>query len=283
MAAARSFTLKWNASLALPALSDSDTDLSLCSAMAQLSRACCRVWAISGTFTAFRSFLSTTIKVPSRPPALRLASFIPEGLRIKNRGRWPRWFSALSAALGIEMLLDALPALVVIALQLLGFQRLLGGPDHGTGLEHEGHGVGDVQGFGGVAHHRLLVACGVGAVTAHAVVQRCAARYEAAGLAPFLGVVDAGDEAHELRGHVAVEPGGTEGVLRHQPAGREDHEVHVGGARRIAGRGQHCEDGWVWVIVADGADGIEAPEVVLVGRVVAVPADDVERRVVHLR
>src|SRR5579863_7459973 len=264
MAAARSFTLKWNASLALPALSDSDTDLSLCSAMAQLSRACCRVWAISGTFTAYWSFLSTTIKVPSRPPALRLARFIPEGLRIKNRGRWPRWFSAFSAALGIEMLLDALPALVVIALQFLGLQRLLRGSDHGTGLEHEGHGVGDVQGFGGVARHRLLVACGVGAVTAHAVVQTRAARYEAAGLAALFRVVHAGDEAHELRGHVAVEPGRTEGVLRHQPAGREDHEVQVGGAGGVAEGGQHREDGGIRVVVADGADGVEAGEVELV-------------------
>ena len=36
------------------------------------------------------------------------------------------------------------------------------------------------------------------------------------------------------------------------------------------------------MIEQDGADRREAPQVVLVGRVVAVPGDDVERRVVEL-
>ena len=63
-------------------------------------------------------------------------------------------------------------------------------------------------------------------MAAHAVVQRRAARHEAFGL----GIVGAMHQAHELAGDVAVEPRRTEGVLRHQPARREDREVHVAGA-----------------------------------------------------
>ena len=53
-----------------------------------------------------------------------------------------------------------------------------------------------------------------------------------------------------------------------------------GGVRR---RGQHSEDRRVGMIEADRVDDVEAREVVLVRRVVAVPGDDVERRMVDLR
>ncbi len=48
----------------------------------------------------------------------------------------------------------------------------------------------------------------------------------------------------------------------------------------LAGRGQHGEDRRVGMVEAHRADGVEAREIVFVGRVVAVPGDDVERRVV---
>ena len=57
-------------------------------------------------------------------------------------------------------------------------------------------------------------------------------------------------------------------------------DVH---ARRVARRLQHEEDRRIRMVVADRADRVEAREVVLVRHVVAVPRDDVERRVVDAR
>ena len=51
-------------------------------------------------------------------------------------------------------------------------------------------------------------------------------------------------------------------------------------AGRVARRLQHEEDRRIGMVEADRADRVEAREVVLVRRVVAVPRDDVERRVV---
>ena len=52
--------------------------------------------------------------------------------------------------------------------------------------------------------------------------------------------------------------------------------------RRLARRGQHGEDRRVRMVEADRADRVEAREIVFVGRVIAVPGDDVERRMVEL-
>ena len=49
------------------------------------------------------------------------------------------------------------------------------------------------------------------------------------------------------------------------------------------GRGQHGVDGRVGVVEGDGVDAVEARQVVLVRRVVAVPGDHVERRVIDER
>ncbi len=54
-------------------------------------------------------------------------------------------------------------------------------------------------------------------------------------------------------------------------------------ARRVARRLQDEEDRRVGMVVADRADRVEAREIVLVRRVVAVPCDDVERRMVDRR
>ena len=112
-------------------------------------------------------------------------------------------------------------------------------------------------------------------VRQHRVVQRHAAGHEAAA---GLGVVDAVDEPHELAHHVHMVPGRAKRILRHQPAVAEDHEIDVRRAGRLARRGQHGEDAGVGVIVKDRADGREASQVVFVGRVVAVPGHDVQRR-----
>uniref|UniRef100_A0A0N4ZLE2 Glucosamine_iso domain-containing protein n=1 Tax=Parastrongyloides trichosuri TaxID=131310 RepID=A0A0N4ZLE2_PARTI len=173
-------------------------------------------------------------------------------------------------------LLEPGPAVVVIELHQRRLFSPLGRADHRAGLEHEGHRVLD--------HVRLEVRLGrpvpaglVRAVAAHAAVQRGAAGQEAFGL----GVVLAVDQPHELAHDVAVEPRRTEGVLGYHPAGREDDEVAVGGAWRIAGRSEHGEDRRVGMIEADRADGVETAQVVFVRHVVAVPGHHVQRAVVE--
>src|SRR5690606_10378710 len=49
-----------------------------------------------------------------------------------------------------------------------------------------------------------------------------------------------------------------------------------------AWRLQHQEDGWVRVIEADAAQRVEAAQVVFVGRIVAMPGNHVERRMIHV-
>ena len=63
------------------------------------------------------------------------------------------------------------------------------------------------------------------------------------------------------------------------PALRKDHEIDVGGAFLAGWRGEHGEDRRVRVIEQNGADRREGPQVVFVRRVIAVPGDDIERRV----
>ena len=106
------------------------------------------------------------------------------------------------------------------------------------------------------------------------VVQRTTAGHEAF----RLRIVGAMHQAHEFAGDVAMEPRRPEGVLRHQPARREDDEIHVAHALAVAGRMQHQEDRRIGMVVADRTDGVETAKIVLAGRVVAVPGDDVQRR-----
>jgi hypothetical protein len=120
---------------------------------------------------------------------------------------------------------------------------------------------------------------GVGTVAAHAVVQTGSAGDETFGL----GVVFSFDEAHELIHEVAVEPRRPEGVLGDDPAGRKDREVHIGRPMNLAGRSEDGVDRRVRVVEADGVDAVEAGKVILVGSVVAVPGDDVERGMVEVR
>src|SRR5690242_11758772 len=102
----------------------------------QSSSAACSVGAMSVARTPCARSRLTTINVPSRPPSLRVASFMA--------------CPSCSSLRRIEMLLQSLPATLVIALSLRRLQRLLRRMDHVTRLEHEGHGIGDVLGFAGV-------------------------------------------------------------------------------------------------------------------------------------
>ena len=171
------------------------------------------------------------------------------------------------------------PALRVAALQLRQAQRHGGGADDGAGLEHEGHGPVDVLRMAGIGVQRLLEGRGIGAVTAHAIVQRRPARQESFGLR----VVRALDQTHEFTGAVAMKPRRPEGVGHGQPAGRKNDEIDAVHARRVAGRLQDQEDGGVRMVETHGAHGVEGAQIVLVRRIVAVPCDDVQRRMVDGR
>ena len=174
------------------------------------------------------------------------------------------------------MLLQACPAIHVIVLQALvrggEFRHALAQ----ARLEHEGERVGEL--------HRLqfdiagvLEGVGVRTMRQHGVVQADAAGHEAFGL----GVIDAVNEAHEFRHDVAVIPGRPERVFRDTPAFRENHEIDIRGARRLRRRRHHREDRRIGMIEQDRADRREMPQVVFVGIVIAVPGDDIDRRMRH--
>ncbi|CAM2144933.1 hypothetical protein PT2222_160209 [Paraburkholderia tropica] len=176
--------------------------------------------------------------------------------------------------LRIEMFLEALPALVVMRLQLRRFEREARRPDQRAGLEHERHRVADLVRLRRIGVRGFFEGLGVRAVARHAVVQARPARHEALGLR----VVRAVHEAHELARDVAVIPGRTEGVLGREPARRKDHEVDRVDARRVSRRVQHEEDRWIRMVEADRADRIEVAQIIFVRRVIAVPGHHVERR-----
>src|SRR5690348_10817152 len=69
-----------------------------------------------------------------------------------------------------EVLADALPALVIVLLQLRRLQRLPRGADHLARLEHEGHGAADHVGLREIRVRGLLERGRVRAVTAHAKI-----------------------------------------------------------------------------------------------------------------
>src|SRR6185369_5105652 len=51
----------------------------------------------------------------------------------------------------------------------------------------------------------------------------------------------------------------------------------------LAGRSEDSEDRRIGMVEADGVDAVEAVEIVFVRCVVAMPCDDIKRRVIELR
>src|SRR5450830_1078938 len=198
----------------------------------------------------------------------------------RRRGfRSKRYALLLRALLWVEVLLDVHPALIIIFLQRRRSQCMTRRLDDVTCLEHESHRISDLVRLAGIAAARLLKGRAVRTVTGHAIVQT-----GAAGTKAFrLGVVFAMNQAHELTRDIAVEPGWTESMFGGKPARRKDHEVQRIHTRRIALRLQHQEDGWIGMVIADRADGVEVTQIVLVRRVVTVPRHHVQRRMADLR
>src|ERR1700733_5037997 len=145
--------------------------------------------------------------------------------------KWAGMYICASATrLRAEGTGKASPGGVVVVLVVCGLHGLQGGDEHPPALEHEGQRAVDLL-RRQLGRARLGVRLGVRAVRGEDVVQAGTAGHEALGL----GVIDAADQAHELGHDVAVVPGRAEGVLAHQPARREDHEIHVGQAGQLAG------------------------------------------------
>src|SRR6185369_414067 len=180
-----------------------------------------------------------------------------------------------SASVGIEMPFQTLPAFEVFVLEFGGLQCVLGWTANKAGFEHEGKSVAEIARLE-IGLRRFLEALGVGTVAAHAIVQARPAGQEAL----CLRIVFSANQAHELIHEIAMEPRWAEGMLGNHPARRENYEVAIGGARNFRRRSQHGVDGGIRMVEADAINAVEPGQVVLVGRVVAVPGDDIERRMI---
>lgn len=73
-----------------------------------------------------------------------------------------------------------------------------------------------------------------------------------------------------------MKPGWAEGMFGDHPAGREDGEVAVGSSRNGGRRSEDREDGGIGMVERDRVDAVEASQVVLIRRIIAVPSNDVE-------
>ncbi len=80
-----------------------------------------------------------------------------------------------------------------------------------------------------------------------------------------------------------MEPGWTESILHREPARRKDDEIQIIHAWGRAEGLQHEKDRRIRVVIADRAQGVETSQVVFVRRVIAVPRDDIERRMIDRR
>ena len=196
-------------------------------------------------------------------------SLIPVGRRSGS--------SALLLVL-VEYLGEVFPALVVVNVEILLIHRVVRDFHHVSGLKHECHGaLADLLwlevSIGGFEEDVL-----VWAVATHGGMQAGGAGHEA----DLLRVVDTRKVAHELCHSVAVVVGGAESVLLDQPAGWEDNEITNGLPRVVCLRCQDSKDRGVRVIEGDRFNSIELSEVILVGCVVSMPSDNIERGVVIL-
>src|SRR5215468_9279880 len=147
------------------------------------------------------------------------ACALAEATQLRRAGKWVSSIIAVRSwlrAARIEVPAQVLPAVYIVVLPLLEVGRVFRQPLREPGLEHERHGVGELYRLE-LAVARMLESGLIRSVGQHAIVERDAAGHEAL----RFGVVDAVDEAHELRHQVAVIPGWPQGIFRHLPAFRE--------------------------------------------------------------
>src|SRR5271154_1577813 len=108
-------------------------------------------------------------------------------------------------------------------------------------------------------------------------MQARSARKKALGFGIILAIY----QAHELIHHVAMKPWRPEGVFGDQPPRRKDGEVYIGRAMKVRRRSQYRKNRRIGMVEAHCVDAVEAGHIVLVGRIVAMPRDHVERRMVE--
>mmetsp|Transcript_14082 Transcript_14082/g.35980 ORF Transcript_14082/g.35980 Transcript_14082/m.35980 type:complete len:259 (+) Transcript_14082:199-975(+) len=144
---------------------------------------------------------------------------------------------------------------------------------HESGLEHERQGVVPEVCGRELRLGRLLKRGGVRPVRRHAAVQAAAAWEEAF----LLRLVHAADQPHVLAHAVAVVVWGAECFLGHHPAGREDDKVGGRHAGLPCLAGQHGEDGRVQVVECHRVHCTEQCQIILIGGVIAMPSNHVER------
>lgn len=181
----------------------------------------------------------------------------------------------------LEVGLQSLPRVsVVISLHLLAaVQCPLSNAHHQARLKHESHRSLPNLLWSQFSSRCPLVSRSIWSVSGHDVVQRSTSWLETTA---NLGIVVTLDQAHELRHGVAVVPRWAESALCDQPTWWEDDKVSNGGSLSRGWSSEDGEDRWIWVVVANGADGVEATEIVLVWVVVSVPCDNVEWSVLLL-
>src|SRR5690606_361864 len=197
-----------------------------CPSNSPASQATLRSKMQSPTATPPRGCSPSRLKMPSGRLARENSEWpLADSTQLRSSVRAVMVCRVMSFLVLVEGLGQAGPAVVVVILQLRAFQCLARRAKHLAGFEHEGHGVLDLVRFEFSAG-RLFGRDMIGPISAPATVQRGTTGRETVGL----GIVGAGDQAHELVHQVAMEPRRTEGVFRHHPARRKDHEVDVGHA-----------------------------------------------------
>ena len=82
---------------------------------------------------------------------------------------------------------------------------------------------------------------------------------------------------------VAMEPRRTKRMLGDHPSRRKNYEVDIRGSRNFRRRSQHRVNRRIRMIEAHGVDAIEIRQIVLVGHVVPMPGNHVQRRVIDRR
>src|ERR1700692_4124648 len=77
-----------------------------------------------------------------------------------------------------------------------------------------------------------------------------------------------------------MKPRRPKAMFRDEPTRRKDRKVAVRRPGNIRWRTQHAVDRGIRMIERNGVDAIEKAQVVLIGRVISVPRNNVQRRVI---
>src|SRR3982074_1163462 len=133
----------------------------------------------------------------------------------------------------IELLPQPLPNLKVLMIKLRSLQRKLRRLAHKASLEHERHGVADVNRLQ-LRLTRLFKSLKVWPVTRHAIVQAGAPRHESL----CLSVIFTVDQPHKLVHEIPMKPRRTKCMLGNHPSRRKDREVNVRSSRNFRRRSQ---------------------------------------------